>query len=305
MKRVLITGATGFIGRHCLPLLLKRGYEVHAVSSRIPGMDLPDTAWHLADLRSPEQVSGLMTEVQPTHLLHFAWYTVPGEYWNSSENLSWVGASLELAQAFARSGGQRVVMAGTCAEYDWRYGYCSESVTPLAPRALYGICKHSLQMMLSSFAENTGLSAAWGRIFFVYGPHEDPARLIPSVVCALLKGEPAYCTHGNQIRDFLYVEDVAEAFVEILESNFSGTINVASGHPVALKDIILTIADRFNRSDLVELGSISAPTDEPPMIVADVSLLRNKVGWQPKFDLRQGLDRTIAWWKRVLAERNQ
>ncbi len=290
MKRVLLTGATGFIGRHCLPSLLASGYEVHAVSSNSPPKTLPGVQWHQTDLLDAKQVVKLVTGVQPTHLLHFAWFVVPGKYWTSLENLRWVQASLDLLDAFASSGGERVVMAGSCTEYDWKYGYCSEQTTPLIPSALYGSCKHALQIMLNTFAKQIGISAAWGRIFFLYGPHEHPARLVASVIRSLLNNEPARCSHGNQIRDFLYVQDVADAFVALLESDVSGPVNIGSGHPVALKDIICKIAKEVNRQDLIQLGALPTSANEPPLLVADVSRLSNEVSWVPRYDLDQGLE---------------
>jgi nucleoside-diphosphate-sugar epimerase len=244
-----------------------------------------------------------MGEVQPAHLLHFAWFTTPGEYWTARENLDWVWASLDLLQAFEEHGGKRVVMAGTCAEYDWRYGYCSEQITPLAPATLYGTCKHSLQIVLDTFARQTGLSAAWGRIFFLYGPHEHPSRLISSVIISLLKGEPARCSHGNQIRDFLYVEDVADAFAALLESNVTGPVNVASGCPIALRDIIYKIAEKIDRRDLIQLGVLPVSVHEPHLLLADVGRLTNEVGWLPKYNLDRGLEQTIAWWRSYLIEK--
>jgi nucleoside-diphosphate-sugar epimerase len=303
MKKVLVTGATGFIGRHCLPLLLERGHKVHAVSSRDSVDKLPNVHWHRADLLDLEQVSVLIAKVRPTHLLHFAWFTVPVKYWNSLENLRWVRASIDLLETFTAYGGERIVMAGTCAEYDWRYGYCSEQTTPLASTTLYGICKNSLQNMLDAFARQAGLSAAWGRVFFLFGPHEHPDRLISSVICALLKGEPARCSHGNQIRDFLYVKDVAEAFIALLESNIAGAVNIASGYPVAIKDAIMKIAEKLHRKDLIQLGVLPVSAYEPYLLVADVSRLTNEVGWEPKYDLDRGLQQTIAWWKNHLFEK--
>jgi nucleoside-diphosphate-sugar epimerase len=304
MKRVLLTGATGFIGRHCLPLLLERGYEVHAVSSASPVESPPDVRWYQVDLLDLALASTLVAEVQPTHLLHLAWLTTPGKYWTSPQNLRWVQASLELLQAFARCGGRRVVMAGTCAEYDWEYGYCSEKTTPLRPTTLYGTCKHSLQMTLEAFADQTGLSSAWGRIFFLYGPYEHPDRLVSSVVRALLQGQPARCTHGNQIRDFLYVEDVADAFVALLESDNRGAVNIASGYPVVLKDVVWKIADKLDRRDLIQLGAVAAPASEPPLIVGDARLLKGGVGWLPKFDLDSGVEQTLDWWRKYLFDRH-
>ena len=161
---------------------------------------------------------------------------MPGQYWISSENLRWVQASLDLVRAFGEHGGQRAVLAGTCAEYNWDYGYCTESITPLAPRTLYGACKHGLHSIAAAYAAQINLSLAWGRIFFPYGSYEHPARLPPGY-SRLLNGQPAACTPGEQIRDFLHVEDVAAAFVAILESDISGAIDVASGEPVAVKDL--------------------------------------------------------------------
>jgi nucleoside-diphosphate-sugar epimerase len=300
MKKILVTGASGFIGSHCLPLLLDRDYEVHAVYSKISADTPPTVYWHQADLLEQKPIIELIESVQPSHLLHLAWYAIPGKYWTSPENLRWVQASLTLLQEFARRGGQRVVMAGTCAEYDWRYGYCSESVTPLSPSTIYGICKHSLQAIVEAYSVQFGLSSAWGRIFFPYGPNERPSRLVPSVIGALLRGEPAKCSHGEQIRDFLHVQDVASAFVTLLESEVGGAVNIASGKPIAVKSIVLKIAELLDREDLVQLGALPLSANEPPLLVADVTRLSKEVQWHPKFDLAEGLAQTISYWKQQL-----
>ena len=299
MKRVLLTGATGFIGRHCLPLLAARGYAVHAVSSQPVTEDQSNIHWHQANLLDPAQVVALISDVQPSHLLHFAWYAVPGKYRTSMENLRWVQVSLGLLQEFVRHGGQRMVMAGTCAEYDWRYGYCSEAVTPLVPTTLYGTCKHALQLMLAAFSRQAGLSAAWGRIFSLFGPYEDPDRLVAYVIRSVLRGEPARCSHGNQIRDFLYVQDVADAFVALLDGAVCGPINIASGKPVAVRDVICKIAAIQYRPDLIQMGALSAREDEPPWLIADVRRLQDEVRWQSKYALDTGLEKTIEWWSNL------
>lgn len=299
MKRVLLTGATGFVGRHAPPALVARGYEVHAVARRVPGADAAaGVRWHAADLLDAEQGAQVLAAVAPTHLLHLAWYAVPGQYWTAPENLAWVRASLSLLEAFARQGGRRVVMAGTCAEYDWTgEGLYREERTPLRPATLYGTCKHALRLVVEAYARQAGMSAAWGRVFLLYGPGEHPQRLVSSVVRHLLRGERAPCSHGAQRRDFLYVEDVAAAFVALLDSEVTGAVNIASGRAVTLRELVNQIAEQLARPELVDFGALPAPAGEPPLLAADVTRLHTEVGWQPRYTLAEGLARTIDWWR--------
>lgn len=300
MKRVLVTGATGFIGSHSLPRLLECGYEVHAAGGqRSPEAPSRDIVWHRANLLEPGKIASLVGKVQPTHLLHFAWYAVPGKYWTAPENLAWVRATINLMQEFSNHGGQRAVMAGSCAEYDWKFDYCSELFTPCRPATLYGACKHGTQVLLDAWSRQTGLSSAWGRIFFLYGPGEYPSRLVPSVINSLLRNEPARCTHGNQVRDFMHVADVAAAFVELLGSDVTGAVNIASGVSAPLKEVIHAIADHLKKSDLVKLGAVPVPAGEPDALIADVGRLREEVGFRPRYGLKQGIAQTIEHIKSV------
>ncbi len=295
--RVLVTGAGGFIARHSLPFLISNGLEVHAADLSIPDEAPHGLHWHQADLLDARQCSELLAAVCPTSLLHFAWYAKPGEYWDSLENIKWVEGSLHLLRAFRMNGGRRAVMAGSCAEYDWRYGYCSEYNTPLAPSTLYGTCKNSLQHMLKGFSQVTGMSSAWGRIFFLYGPHEDPGRLVSSVILNLIRNRIALCSHGNQIRDFLHVKDVASAFVSLLMSNVEGPVNIASGKPVSLKEVILSIADILGKNDLVRLGALPQKGGEPHVLIGDTRRLFSEVNWQPRYNIDDGIRETINWWQ--------
>ncbi|HDS01577.1 MAG TPA: NAD(P)-dependent oxidoreductase [candidate division Zixibacteria bacterium] len=297
MNKIIVTGATGFIGSHCLPLLVAEGYEVHAITTRKVRTEDRNIIWHCLDLFDSRMIETLFSEIRPTHLLHFAWTTEHGVYWNSMDNFNWLKAGVTILQKFAAAGGERIVMAGTCAEYDWRYGLCSEQITPLNPHSVYGNCKKSLQQLTESFCTQTGLSWAWGRIFFLYGPRENPLRLVPSVINALLQNREARCSAGTQIRDYLYVKDVASAFVKVMGSGFNGSLNIASGKAVTVRDIVSAIAEKVGRPDLIKFGGVMENKDEPPMILADTRQLSVKIGWQPEYDLKRGLAETISYWK--------
>ncbi|MBV9773458.1 MAG: NAD(P)-dependent oxidoreductase [Gemmatimonadetes bacterium] len=305
MKRVLLTGATGFIGRHAVETLLARGYEVHAVASPTGATPSAGVTWHRGDLLDPGTAGRLAAEVRPSHLLHFAWYVEPGAFWTSPENLRWVGATLELLRAFRESGGARAVLAGTCAEYEWGHDVCTEGATPLAPATLYGACKHAVREAGSAYARQSGLSLAWGRIFLLYGPHEPPGRLVSSLATSLLKGEPAACSRGTQLRDLLHVQDVADAFVALLGSGVEGPVNVGSGTPVAVSEVAVELGRAAGRPELVRLGALPDRPGDPPRLCADVSRLRDATGWRPRYDLAAGLGHTVEWWRaRMREERN-
>tara|TARA_B100000686_G_C16772954_1_gene966444 strand:+ start:1640 stop:2551 length:912 start_codon:yes stop_codon:yes gene_type:complete len=298
MKNILVTGATGFIGRHCLPMLIDKGYDVHAISSNpVFNPDGLNIKWHQCDLLNINETSHLLNTIAPSKLLHFAWYAKPDKYWDSLNNFDWIQASLHLIKEFHAVGGKRVVVAGTCAEYDWDYGYCSEYLTPLFPDSTYGKCKHALQMLLESFSNQSGLSSAWGRIFYLYGPYENEKRLVSSVITSLKNKQFAKCSQGLIYRDFLHVKDVANAFIALLESNVSGPVNIGSGSPVMIKDLILMIANKFERLDLIELGALKSQPDEARLLVANTSKLNNEIKWTPDYTLDSGLDQTISWWK--------
>lgn len=301
MKRVLITGARGLIGRHTPSLLLERGYEVHAVSSSAIQEPESGIVWHELDLLNVDKIPQLMAKIKPTHLLHLAWFVSSGQWSSPNEqHLKWVQSSIELLKSFKEHEGERAVIAGTCMEYDWSYGYCSELLTPLNPNTFYGQAKASLYALTNAYANEEGISCAWGRPFFLYGSYENQSRLVSSVIRSLLSSEPARCSHGNQIRDFLLSNDVASAFVALLDSVVTGPVNIASGQPVTLKHIVNKIAKKIGREDLVELGAIPASPKDMPFVVGDIQRLSSEVKWSPEYDLDSGLDFTINWWKQEL-----
>ena len=309
-RRVLVSGAGGFIGRWSVPPLLRMGYEVHAVLSGNASREVPEqlrgATTHVADLLNDSAVDALMSEVRPTHLLHFAWIATPGVYWNSEENFRWLAASEQLLRCFRDRGGSRVMMAGTCAEYDWsRVQVCDELSSPLANDAPataaaitpYAACKIALQAALSDFGRREHLSTAWGRIFFQFGPNEHPDRLVPSVICNLLLNRAAPCSHGRQTRSFLHVADVGAAFAAVLASELEGPVNIGSAESITLADLVKRIGQQIGRPDLLRLGARPSAPQQPSILLPNVHRLRDAAGWEPGITLDAALSDTIAWWR--------
>jgi nucleoside-diphosphate-sugar epimerase len=299
MGKIIVTGANGFIGRHVIELLKKTDHFIYALTTNAENKSNDDKLnWYEIDLLNEREIAAFFKTVnEPTQLLHLAWDTTPGQYWNSKLNLKWVQGSLSLFDHFCAAGGKRIVGTGTCAEYDLTTGICYEEQTALSYSSTYSSCKNALQHMLESYGKTHHISTAWARLFYMYGPFEHPARLVASVICALLQGQSADCTHGRQIRDYLYVKDVASALVALLDHDVCGPVNIGSGMPYRLNEIVNEIGIIMGSPELVKLDAIRAPEHEPPVIVADIRTLSNQVQWKPSYTLKEGLLETIIWWR--------
>jgi nucleoside-diphosphate-sugar epimerase len=319
--RVLLTGATGFIGSRAIAPLLAAGCEVHAIArsageatardgetgagvgASASGGESAAVVWHKADLLDDRASAAAVREIAAERLLHFAWTTEHGRFWSAPENLDWVLATLRLLRSFADAGGRRAAIAGTCAEYDWsaaataqpclERGRGARAATPEAPATLYGTCKLATRLIAESFARGAGVSLAWGRVFLLYGPGEDERRLVPSVARALLRGEEAPASDGAQVRDFMHVDDVAAGFVALLRSEVEGPVNIASGEGVPIADVLALVARAAGRPELLRLGELPRRDGEPDRLLADVARLREEVGFRPRVGLEEGIAGTV------------
>lgn len=302
-KRVLVTGASSFIGRQSVTPLLERGYEVHLTvhdSSRREFLEpdiLARCRVHEVDLLDSRAAECCVKDICASHLLHFGWHADIGTRLTSPANLDWAAATLDLASSFVVAGGGRIVICGTCAEYDWQFRTLLEEETPLSPATLYGAAKNTAHGLLRFAAPRLGFSLAWGRVFFCYGPGEPAGRLVVDVVTRLLAGRTVACTAGHQVRDYMYTEDIGRAFATLVDSDFDGAVNVATGVAVRVRDLVTTTAELVGRPDLVQFGAKVPRPGEPDRLVADVTRLNTEIGFRPKFDLQSGLVRTIEWYR--------
>ena len=285
--RVLLTGATGYLGRPVLKALLAAGHEVTVLGRQAPP-ESPGLRWVPADLLSPLDLKALLGPLQATHLLHLAWYVEHGLYWTSPLNFRWVDASLRLLEAFCDTGGQRVVVAGTCAEYDWSHGYCIEELTPCRPATVYGAAKHACHLMAQALCSARSVSLAWGRLFMSYGPGEAPQRLVPALREVFQGRRAPFGIHASAYRDLLHVDDVAAGFSRLLLSDLEGAVNLCSGQPLRLQQLAEMLALRYGADPEVVLSLSRVLAGDPPLLVGDCTRLK-VLGWSPTVPLAIGL----------------
>jgi len=287
--RALISGASGFIGSQLTRLLVQEGAEVYALlrpesdTWRI-GEVLPMLQVVKGDLLHPEQ--GWLGELEALHpeiCFHFAWYAEPGVFLTSPLNLQYLSASLALAEGLARAGCKKLVMAGSFSEYDQDLGYLAEN-SSLRPNTPYGAAKVALYQALALWAPRAGVELVWPRIFSVYGPMEHEKRFVPAVTLAALRGEATRLSPGEQLRDYLHVEDAARAVWAAAQGGISGPVNIGSGKPVAIGELARKIGEMVGRPELIRLGDLPYREGDPMFVCANTSKLQ-KTGWKPKFDL--------------------
>jgi nucleoside-diphosphate-sugar epimerase len=289
--RVLLTGASGFLGSHVLDRLRFAKIETVILGRcRPPHSEFAD--FIAADLLVDHELTKFIKQAKATHLLHLAWYANHVDFWSSPTNLPWVDSTIRLVEAFCLEGGQRVVFAGTCAEYDWSYGYCREDQTPLNPATLYGTAKDVARRMAVSICDKHSVTYAWGRIFLTFGSGEAKARLIPSLVDVFSGQRQPFSVNGKAYRDFLHVTDVANAFITLVNGRSSGMYNICSSQPVQLSNLVRELAQLMGKDPQTVLELSSARLGEPHLLVGENIKLRSE-GWDPEFSLQQGLESTL------------
>jgi nucleoside-diphosphate-sugar epimerase len=274
--KVLVTGASGFIGRYVLVQLEKYGITPVVIGRSCPTGFKGE--FIEADLLRAGDCKDLIQRAGASHLVHLAWYAEHGEYWTSPLNLRWADASVRLVEAFCAAGGQKVVTAGTCAEYDWSFGYCREDDTPLNPASMYGATKDATRRLIAAVCRSHRVALAWGRIFLPYGRGEDARRLVPSLIEVFRGKRLPFGVNANAYRDFLHADDVASGFIRLLLSDAEGNYNISSGRPTQIADIVRLIANAFHGDPGMVLALSTERPGEPEVLFGDNGKLK-ALGW--------------------------
>jgi nucleoside-diphosphate-sugar epimerase len=246
------------------------------------------------DLDDEPRLASLLRELRPEAVVHLAWFTAHGAYWSAPDNLGCVTSGLSLLRLAAEHGCRRFVGAGTCAEYDWRHALLVERTTPCVPHTLYGAAKLALFLVAERFAQTAGLSLAWARYGFLFGPDEAPGRLVTGAIRALAAGTDFACSAGAQIRDFIHADDAAEATVALLHAGATGPVNIGAGEAMPVRQIVEIVARAVGGPAVPRFGALPTRPDDPPSLVLDLSRLSGEVGWRPRRTLTAALTDTVA-----------
>lgn len=298
---VLVTGAAGFIGSRVVRSLLESNQQVAAMV--LPGdrtHRLADIAGKIqiveADLRDGESIARHLDHLRPEACIHLAWYVEPGKYLDSRENLVCLQSGLMLLEELARTGCRHLVGVGTCFEYDIGPTPLRED-SPTKPATLYAACKLALYLVAAKRATQLGVGFAWARLFYLFGPYEDQRRLIPAAIKALLAGREFDTTPGDQVRDYMHVDDVASGISSLSLKRLDGPFNVCSGDPVTIAGLMQMLGDLMGRPELIRVGGFPYREWDPKYVSGDSRRLQTEAHWAPRQSLRDGLAETIEWWK--------
>ncbi len=230
--------------------------------------------------------------LQPVSCFHLAWQS--GSDLHAFEHVAFARHSLNFARSLAEHGCLQFVGVGTNYEYDCSLGYLSEQ-SPLLPQTMHAAAKLALYTGLKEMERRGAMRTVWVRPFFLYGPSEEPRRLVAAVIRALESRTPFETTSGEQIRDFLHAEDVAAGICAAAQANLP-VANIGSGNPISVRDLVFKVAALMKGEEFLRFGALPRRLGEPPFICANNALLR-QTGWAPFFDLESGLRDTIRWWR--------
>jgi len=284
-KKVLVTGATGLIGKELAQPLFDAGFEVYAITIDEKN---PDNGihWIKGNLFEENSIKSIMEDIKPEYLLNMAWCTV-GDYLKSDLNYKFLTAGINLLKYFKDNGGKRVVFAGTCFEYKFKDEPLKETDELDPNKTVYTFCKNKLHEIAEYFCKMHNISFGYGRIFYVYGIGEDKTRLTGMIIDKLSHNEEVVIKSGNLYKDYMYSKDIAGAFVALLDSNVEGSVNVCTGKAVSIHDYALEIGKQMGKENLIVFKD--EPSNQPPIIVGDNSRLINEVKYKFHYDLNSSL----------------
>lgn len=308
MKRVVITGGTGFVGANLVRWLTKQGHQVHLIVRQESKMwrvrdVLEQVQLHYIDYTDLEEVRSLFREIQPEWLFHLAAYGAY-PYRNGAPYQQDIGqmvrtnvvGTMVLIKCSSECGVEVFINTGSSSEYGMKNAPMSETDV-LMPNDNYGASKAAAGLMALTASQNSSMRFFHIRLFSVYGPYEEPTRLIPTVMVGHVTESSLCLANPASVRDFIYVDDVLEAMGFLINSSErSGIFNLGTGEQHSVRDVVELTSKASGFVPEVVWGSINSKPNEPKTWVANIGELRT-LGWEPRFTLSEGLAATYQWFQ--------
>ena len=281
MRRVFITGAGGFIGRHLLAAMALGDDHIIALSrSPVPKNDRCN--WIEGTIFDESLVEAIFQELKPTHLIHLAWTAAPVHFWEDPANNAWLKASEALMELATSTSVSHIISMGTSAEYIWDGGLCDEESTALEPWSTYGRSKAALHATARFLSVERGVSLSWLRLFFPYGPGEPPEKFLSAMITHGLRDAKIILRDPERKLDVIHIDDVIAAIGVVLAACPDQAVNVACGRGVMLRELAQIIASELGRG---RVKIIEEAAEHPaPDVIASVARLRS-LGWTPQREL--------------------
>lgn len=301
--RVLVTGATGFIGSHLAERLVAEGAKVTLAiepgASQANIVNILDKAQvYEVDLREARMVQQLARECQPSKVYHLAavGVTEPDIDPRLAVQVNVIG-TLNLLEALKETECDCFINTGTCYEYGHNTPPMREDQM-VDPISAYAASKSAAWLFCHMYHRTHGYPIVTVRPFTVYGPRQGERALIPQVILSALRGADFEMTGGEQTRDFTYVDDVVEGYVRasLSEKAIGQTINLGTGEEHAIRDVVLKVLELMGNPVKPLIGALPYRAGEIWRLYADSSKAREWLGWQPQVGLEEGLRRTIKWY---------
>jgi len=297
--KVLVTGASGFIGSHLCQRLASLGSEIHAISRSNFTGELPDYSWLQADLIDFARVHALLCDIKPQVIFHLASHVMGSRDREAvlptfHSNLM---STVNLLTAASEVGCRRFILAGSLEEPD--------AGTPEAiPSSPYAVAKWASSAYTRMFHALYQLPTVILRIFMVYGPAQrDILKVIPYTALSLLRGEEPKLTSGQRQIDWIYVDDVVDGLIAAAQaSGIEGrTLDIGSGALVSIRAVVQHLVHLIDPQAKLHFGAVpERPLEQ--VRVADIAKTYSQLGWQPTTSLQAGLQRTVAWYAERLQD---
>lgn len=285
-KKILVTGATGLIGKELIVPLKERGFDIYAMTIDKCNRN-NNVNWINCNIFNYREVQKVCTEINAKYLLNMAWCTT-GDYLTSPINYDFLNAGINLIKSFIQNGGERILLIGTCFEYNFTNKPLKETDSLDTKKTVYTFCKDILHQVAEFYCKSNKVSFAYGRIFYAYGRQENKTRLTGMLINELSNNNLVIIKNSSLLRDYMYSKDIANALVCLLDSNVENSVNICTGQAISIKDFALHIAKKIGKEHLLVLKN--KPELQAPLILGDNTKLIKDVGYKIKYSLDMAID---------------